>query len=673
LDNVVNDLFSQSGRWQDWRFTAAPAYFPDVVLYFISSVFLSDAVLRVLFVTVVQGIMLGMAVLWLAKILRPTVSPVAKCALLFLLSLTVVVSAHSGMWFLFNTTNNSFSALLFALIGAGLVFRYCQSEQKKYLGMLLTSGVVATLSSIVYTICFTLPVLCLLLAVFALLVRDKNQQHHIRTVSFLAGSIILVPASSAILDKFITYNAPLDGRLSITIAGARNSMKSLFDILSGVIAGGDVYFRFLGWLAIAAFVYVVFLIVRNIHLNDARSNIEDKTGISISFKLSSKDSRYLAVNIMLVSSVFILTMNLMGVVISGGLLDTYGYRYFLFPFALLFIISILFMDAWVERRNALDRYKIATLIIVAAVSIVFAVVGTNVYRQIKSSSGNTSLSSQIKEGNKDNKTDEIAMALTQLKNKGVPLNAGISQYWISRAVSYRLHWMPIFSTLNDLSPFYWMSTSGPFVNRKRYEDLKFNFVIMDKPAAVNTFNYSPETIGRVLPVDHVVYDFPDKDIEVWFYPNDDLDIAVRKNFGRLLFLNGASEYFELGAPQMLTLTGRLENNRMVARYDSDKAGFMVYGPYFDLSRSKYKAILKYKAIAGNDKEAIIAKWDVGRFSGVPNSKTLAQLNISGNGEGQLALQFEIEDTMFTQFESRVFYNGTGSIEIESLSITRIAE
>ena len=67
LDSLAKDLFEQNGKWSDWRFSPAPAYFPDMLLYFLAYTILPNAYSRIFFVSVAQIIILTFAVTWTSK------------------------------------------------------------------------------------------------------------------------------------------------------------------------------------------------------------------------------------------------------------------------------------------------------------------------------------------------------------------------------------------------------------------------------------------------------------------------------------------------------------------------------------------------------------------------------------------------------------------------------
>ena len=109
LDDLVRDILLNNGQWQDWKLTPAPAYLPDMALYFIGSFIFPFAEQRIMFVVLLQSGLLLFSLLWLGKILHHSLTLNAKTIITLMLVFVTLVAAKSNMWLYFNTANNHFS------------------------------------------------------------------------------------------------------------------------------------------------------------------------------------------------------------------------------------------------------------------------------------------------------------------------------------------------------------------------------------------------------------------------------------------------------------------------------------------------------------------------------------------------------------------------------------
>lgn len=212
LDNLMTDLVRQGGHWSDWKLTPAPAYFPDMLLYAIAYFILPNPVWRILFVSMAQALLLAWVCNWLAGRIKLDLSHPARCVIVLLVATVVLVSAHSNMWLFFNSTNNHFAALLFSLLSTGWVLRYLERPSVAHALLIITGGALAKASTIVFTISFTLPLLCTL--GISLVVLRKNRLMRSRILQ-VAAMLIASQIVAAALEELLVCHSALTGRVAI--------------------------------------------------------------------------------------------------------------------------------------------------------------------------------------------------------------------------------------------------------------------------------------------------------------------------------------------------------------------------------------------------------------------------------------------------------------------------
>ncbi len=116
--------------------------------------------------------------------------------------------------------------------------------------------------------------------------------------------------------------------------------------------------------------------------------------------------------------------------------------------------------------------------------------------------------------------------------------------------------------------------------------------------------------------------------------------------------------------QLLSLTGRLVENKRIAEPGVDTPGFLTYGPYFPLRAGDYRAVISYKS-SGLSSE-VIGLADV---YDATSGKQLAQQPLTGteNQTRQIVMDFSSDQKTLSLFEVRTNWNGSAAIEVESVT------
>lgn len=527
LDALVNDVFVQHGYWADWRLTPAPAYAPDILLYLIAYPFFSSAVLRILFVSFCQVFILAALSLWCARKISPSLSTTAKTGIVVFLAFVNLVATHSGMWLYFYTTNNHFAVLVFALLVLGWLLRFIEKPTWALGFGIMIGTAVAKISSAIFIIGFLAPVLTTCLLILVTIGRAPWFKPFRARLFQVIGLLLLAFVLAHMMDWMLTYHAPLDGRVPLSITAAGYSLTILLKSLVLVFKPDNIYTFLLTLVIVLSMIGLIINMLMRIKIRIQATN-NPTVELPLSLTPANQIDWKLASCGLLLAIMF--PMNIVGAVISGGLLDTGGARYFTAPIALTLLLTFILLDRYSHKVTQITQYW-RSMITVALFIIMLLTIYTAV-----SVFSEQSLDALIqKDYQNDRGETAVANCITQLRAKHIPLKAGIADYWFARSVSLRLpDRVPIESTLNDLSPFFWMSTVGPYSHPENYAPRLYNFIIVLPTNPPDGFNYDSENLRNVLPKGYTSFSCPNTQISIWFYPNNALDTLIKNKQAQLL-------------------------------------------------------------------------------------------------------------------------------------------
>jgi hypothetical protein len=520
LDDLSRDLFGFGGNWNDWRLTPAPAYFPDMLLYFVGYFLFSTVVDRIFFVTFVQVILLGLAVMFVVRQLASRSRMLAQTVGIGVVAFVTLLCAHSSaIWLYFYTTNNHFTALLLPLVSVGLMVSFLRRSRPAPLVWLVVLGMLGQISTAVYVIVYAAPVIVAVLVLWGVSWRLGVGSHSFRRGLLSIGGAAGVGAILAILvSMIVTPYDGVDGRFgfpgseALVLRGVRAMIATLLYAFGG---GGPVVLT--GSLTLLAGVaYLLILAWRRFAFSFGATaeRIETRTSAPRYSIATEGGSSAFALWI----AAWSLPIAVVGSVISGGLADMYGYRYWAFPLWLMAIVAAIHaVRTFVAPRRG-------GYVAVTGLSMVLLLLA--------------GLSLPVRAANPrvDPNTLAASACLDQLREEGVELGAGLADYWYGRGVTVLMEDRPEITTVHgNLDPFYYMSTIGPLTHPDRYPRT-YNFALVHPGAGGAPWNVNEENLSQSLPAPDNVFACT-TGIEVWTWDDLEMDAAVKSHFNRWLDIN----------------------------------------------------------------------------------------------------------------------------------------
>lgn len=650
LDSLMVDLFAHDGHWRDWKITPAPAYMPDMLVYFFAYWLLPSAALRVVFVCTAQVLLLAAAILHLAKALRPTISSGTKIVILASLTLVTFVAAHSGMWLFFNSTNNHFAALLFPILGLSLLIDLVNHNRNFNYFLLFICVLAGTTSTSIFVLAFTLPMMIMSIIVL-LLTRFSMAQ--VRVWGKILAIVCLGHAFSIFINRLLVSYDSLSGRAPMNLEGALTAAKYLYTATLGVFARDNAYTFLLAIVTAVCIAWLLLSCFSHLYLDKER---EQNNSYELVFRFPNKEWQFFLGFFFLC---LVIPISILGVVASGGFLDFAGYRYFAFPIFIAMLLCILKLSSYNLFEAALVKWLVIGFI---ALTVVFSL--SSLKSQL-SASGRENYSVLMQKGIRG-PSDDIAGCIDDFALKGYELGSGIADFWSARGVSYKSSFSPyILPVLQNAEPFFHMMTLGPLIEPKRYALKPYNFAIMNRSGTKSQFDLLPETIGRSLPKPDQVFTCAGTNSEVWFYADHRLNDFMQAKIDVFLSQVGKFHRYVIAGDQVLGLVGAAEQSERRAVAGKNGEGFLMYGPYIDLPPGEYQVTIDYSASASG------SRWDAGRFNDPKKNVTISSgdfLATVNSTMKRFTLKNKIE-----QFEIRAWYNGHGNLSIRKVSILRVSE
>jgi hypothetical protein len=502
LEALSTDLFSRGGSWLDWRLTPAPAYVPDMLLYFAAYPLFPTAEGRIFFVSAGQVLVLALAALWLAKKIQPRLSGHAISTTLLMVALVTLVAAKSKMWLYFYTTNNHFASLLFPMISLGLILEFMKRPAIGLALGLIFVNFVGAVSTAIHLLSFTLPVYVMLcLGLLASWNSVSGLRRYRSVLLWLFLILIGSQVCAVIFEKNLTYHSPLSGRAPGSVEAAAHSFELFLKASANAFSADNRFTRNFSLIVASAFLLLLYSGSRRIRIYAQENVVKLELSLAV---LSGSSWRITFSGILLI---MVGPVNIVGAVISGGFADLSGYRYFMFPVALALVLSIAVIDQW--------RGKPA----MAFNAIYVLVFGWITFSSIQFIHKSFQLTPKV---------NTVAKCLEDVERSGEGvLRAGIADYWNARAVTYEMNrHVPLLATTNNMEPFFWMSSLGPLVKPARYPEYHYNFAILRSADKPDQFNYSAEAMGNLLPKPSRIHACGDGQTQVWLYQGEELHTAV---------------------------------------------------------------------------------------------------------------------------------------------------
>jgi hypothetical protein len=209
---------------------------------------------------------------------------------------------------------------------------------------------------------------------------------------------------------------------------------------------------------------------------------------------------------------------LMGSLLSGGFADDKSMRYLQLPLALVVLASTAMLVQSSPRLLAWGGAFACVLSLAWAVHLQPA---------LRSESGDSDFMQMGWRGVGRVGEERVAQCLDTARQQGLVLEAGASQYWFVRGVSYFGGGVPMFSVFADMRPFFWMSTMGPMRRPDHYR-YRFNFLIVQVGGDLEPFRFTPEGVGPHAPKPDRIWQCTEAPVQLWWYADDRLDTLLRR-------------------------------------------------------------------------------------------------------------------------------------------------
>jgi hypothetical protein len=488
LDDLFTDLLTRSGRWAEWKFSSAPAFFPDMLLYFLSLPIFHDPATRIFAVSVAQVFLLAAALLWCARQIDPALSSTAKSSIILLLALFTLASAQSGMWLFFYTTNNHLASLLFGLTGAGLMLRYLARRDRASAALLIIGSALALVSTALFTLSFMLPALLLLAAAWMVYASQR------RTLLQLGGMLVAAQVLATLLSKVLIRNVANEGRVHASPETAGVALHNFLLAIKTSFTPDNWLTMSCSLLLLLALLYLAYRLLRAV--------APTRNGVMV----SAAEWRFGAAAALLC---VVLPVNLAGVILSGGFADPFGMRYLMFPLTLALLLAVILLD-----RACAGRPWPARLLQLALGGVIAVNAGGLTLRPPPVIVDDSELA---------------AGCLARIQGAGFALHAGIADYWNGRGVSYLLaDRNPILVTDTRLAPDFHVSTLGPLLRPQDYPRHDYNFAVLYAGVKPVNPDYTAAAMRAVLPAADRVESCADGRLEIWLYQDQRLDQAVKQ-------------------------------------------------------------------------------------------------------------------------------------------------
>jgi len=494
-DALANDLLVVGGRWRDWKFSAAPGFVPDMLAYFMAFPLLPDAVSRMHAVSALQAGALALLSSFAARAIAPALRPTGHALIVLLTAFATLVSAKSGMWLYFHTTNNHVSALLAGLLLIGLLIRFLEAPSAARAALAIVIAGLATASSGLFLLTFGVPALLLACAAWLKLRRGR--------IAAVAGIVIAGQLLGLLIGRLLIFHLPLEARGPLSAEAIANSAAMFLQTLRAAFAPDNLSTLVFSLTVALCLLFLLFLL----YLLLAR---RPRARPRLRRAKEEPDWKLNAAGALLCLTA---PITVAGMILSAAFIDAAGLRYLMFPIALTLILAVICLDRILARARA----GLARLWLLLAL-----VIGLTAFQHAK------------KAHMPVDDAAVVAQCLAGLESQGVTLRAGVADYWNARAVSHYLpRHQPILATLQTLRPLFWVSTAGPFLDPQRYPR-HYDFVVLRDDAEPGQFFYTVGKVGALLPPPAGKHTCAGGRTHIWTYGGDELDTRIDAEIARFL-------------------------------------------------------------------------------------------------------------------------------------------
>lgn len=649
---LMDDLAS-GGEWSSWRFSPAPSYFPDMILYALAYFSTTLVPLQILAITLAQVIIIGVVSIWLVGLVNPKRSMLFQLIPLFFLLVSLVATSHyskdSEIGIFFSSNNIQVPTMISSLILLGMAIVFIQQPRKITALLFVTVGALAYASSAVFVICFLVPFMATL-AVSAVYFKFARMLESYQAVLRLSQLFIFSQLFGYALSCILTYNSPLNGRLPISLEGAKASLVQLWKATLYLSDPSTPWSLFAAVMFLIAFLYslingglFLFGLVRIRRQNSEVQALE--VGKSLIGDL-----------LICLFFVFVTGSSVFGSVLSGGFVDRYGYRYF----ETFIVVSVILFAVFLERQLS-EKSKSIVIAIIVTISLIGTIM--SVYLLVVSNK-DREFSALIHEGAYNGEAKVTASCLDNAKLSGIDLKAGVADYWMSRGVMFYMRDPKfILQSTDTLKPFFWISSMAALKYPEKYGAEVYNFVVADDGRYGKLMGYDIATISKEIPGGYSIISCKGSTSSILYYSDDALNFrlkAIHEAF--LLSSIGRGSAFYLGA-ELPGIVGAVVGSSRVATA-ADASGIMAYGPYINLPGGKYVATLEFDSEP--DSDSSVGRVEVGRFDSA--APTILYGGDLPSNIRTIDAGFSVPENGIENLEVHVVFNGRGSLKINSLRL-----
>lgn len=643
---LLDDL-AFGGRWSDWRLSPAPSYFPDMIFYGMAYATTSLVPLQIILTTIMQVLVIGALSAWLVRKAGRGISATAQLIPLAPLLLCIITTAHygedAGIGIFFGSNNIQVPTLISSLILLGLTLSIFESNTPAKSILFICIGALGYASSAIFIICFTAPFI-LTITTLHFHYRHKHDSTLQRTTAILLVLLLASQAVGYLLSNLLTFNSPLNGRIPLSLEGAKSSALQLWKATYFLFDPSTPWAFFTAVVFLLGFIYAIFRCISEVSVLSSSKNNSNESSLE-------PTTRELVLGIFFLTST---ATSIFGAILSGGFIDKFGYRYFETFIALSAILSIHHLN-----KRLPNRTKKTIMLCIAGLVTICTLLSTYILAFNQTSKP---LSELLRNGAYNGEVQTTANCLDNLIQNGIPLKAGVADYWMSRGVMFYMHNKKYISQSSDsLRPFFWISTIGPIKQPELYNASNYNFVIANDGKYGKLMGFDHSSLSKKLPHGYSSLACPNTSISVLYYPTDALNTFVTKQNENFLFseLGYGSAYF-IGA-ELPGLIGK-NNGSSKEATESDGEGILAFGPYISLPSGQYVASLEFDSSTAIGSSP--GQIEIGRFDA--NKQTILYKGEIPAGRKSMEMKFTVPEKGLERIEVHIIFNGQGSLTIHNL-------
>lgn len=682
--DLFDDLFRYGGHWSDWRLNADPDYFPDLFLYFIAYWLFKTPTACLFFVTMIQAILVGLSGLWLATKIRPMISSEAKIVLLLSVAFTSLVASNSHMEIYYNYSNTHVSSFLCTLLSLGLLISYLEIGKRATLILLCILCAIGIVDDPLFLVSFYATAL-VLLSSLTIAACFYPVLHTYRT-RFL-WSIVSVAVSypmAAVLNSLITFNNPLAQRIPLTPDAFINALNIFENSICNLFFPFNLLIFLFTSLIILGLVHLSFLFFRQLRFVPQSR----KWFVNVLFPPIHASSFAFAAAFL----ALLIPINLSAIIVSGGNMDVWGYRYLMFPIALVMLMTIINLDriqAFVLKSTFFLKCLMLALLIGSGITLL-----TDLHllpKTIELTVPPLGFAAGL-ESERD--VPQLVTCLKQIEQSGVKLNSGFAlNNSYGRGIAMQLSKKTYISFI-QFSPSFWMANIGLYLHPQHYH-INYNFIIVSPfgfapPITiwqtpfirVNTLFYN--VAKAFYPTGYKRFSCANTNTEIWVYPDTRLNDFIQPIIDITLFAKGKIKEISWYASDLFGDIGKKQGSERIAQ-PPDQAGYVLYnratGEHFgefntaSYTPGKYRVTIYYSAENKQDNEPI-GRWYIAKtiYPLKPVQKDLIVYDglLPAAKNGMVSVEFTIPSKGIKTNQVLVWYSGHGQLILKKMVIERLS-